>query len=129
MQKPNFLILAALSLALTAPLAPAFAQFAPGHAHAGARIKKADGRLKKLGAEIALTDAQKAQLKPILQNGHQQAEAIKNDTSLSADARKAKLKDLKKSTRTQMMAVLTPTQRTQLKAVRKEKRQAKKGAV
>ena len=121
MQKPNFLLLTALSLALTAPLVPAFAQFAPGHG-------QHSGRLKKLAAELNLTDAQKAQLQPILQSARQQAQAIKADTTLTTDARKAKLKDLQKSTRTQMMAILTPAQRVQLKAINKAKREAKKTA-
>ena len=127
MQKPNFLVLAALSLALTAPLlTPAFAQFAhTAHAH-GQRSGK---RLKKLAAELNLTDAQKAQLKPILQSSRQQAEAIKNNATLSEAARKSQLKDLRKSNRSQMLTILTPAQRTQLKAMRQAKRQAKNGAV
>ncbi len=120
MQKPTFLVLAALSLALTAPVVPAFAQFAPGHGHHG-------GRLKKLATELNLTDAQKAQLQPILQSARQQAKAIKDNTTLSADARKSQLKELNKSTRTQMMAILTPAQRAQLKAIKKEKHEAKNG--
>ena len=126
MQKPNFLVLAALSLALTAPLSPAFAQFAhankPGH---GQRDGK---RLKKMAAELNLTDAQKAQLKPILQSARQQAKAIKDNTALSDADRKSQLKDLRKSTRSQVLPVLTPAQRAQLKAIHQAKRAAKNDA-
>ncbi|MGI4788672.1 MAG: Spy/CpxP family protein refolding chaperone [Janthinobacterium lividum] len=119
MQKPNFVVLAALSLALIAPLTPAFAQFA---AHAQ---RKQGARLKKLATELNLTDAQKAQMKPILMSARQQSKAIKDNTALSDADRKAQLKDLRKSTRTQMMAVLTPAQRAQLKAIRQANRAAK----
>ena len=127
MQKTNLIALAALSLALTAPLLPAFAQSAPppttapAHGHRG-------GRLAKLADELALTDAQKTQLKPILQDARQQAKAIKDDTTLTPDARKAKMKDLQKSTRSQMLSILTPEQRAKLKSINQAKRQAKENA-
>jgi Spy/CpxP family protein refolding chaperone len=131
MQKPNLLALAALSLsifslALAAPLVPAFAQTTPPpppmHSpHGGG------GRLKKLADELGLTDAQKAQMKPILMSARQQAQAIKKDSTLTPDARTAKLKALRKSTRQQTMAVLTPDQRAKLKSIRQAKREAKEG--
>jgi len=105
-------------LAQTAAPAPP-AQAAPAHPHRGG------GRLQKLAAELNLTDAQKAQMKPILMSSRQQAQAIKADTTLTPDARKAKMKDLHKSANVQMMAILTPAQRTQLKAIRQQKREAK----
>ena len=118
------LTLAAVTLGLAAAVAtPSFAQFAQGahSAHApGARIKK-------LADELGLTDAQKAQIKPMLKDAAQQAKAIKADTSLTPEAKKAKMKDLRKSTNQQMMAVLTPDQRQKLKAIRQQQRAAKGG--
>jgi Spy/CpxP family protein refolding chaperone len=119
MQKPNIFVLAALSLALAAPLLSLPAQAAHG---------QRDGkRLQKLADELSLTDAQKAQMKPVLQNARQQAKAIKDDTTLSAEDRQAKMKVLRKSTRTQTMAILTPDQRAKLKSIRQAKREAKQG--
>jgi len=106
--------LAALGLAAAAPAfaqTPAQAPPAPGHRHGG-------GRLQKLAQYLNLSDAQKAQLRPILQDARQQAKAIKADTTLMPDARKAKMKDLRRSTRRQMMAILTPEQRQKLKTMR-----------
>ena len=126
MTTPNIAVLAALSLALAAPVVPALAQTpppaTPAHGPHGG------GRLKKMADALGLTDAQKAQMKPILMNARQQAQAIKADTTLSDDARKAKLKDLRKSTRMQTMAILTPPQRDKLKAMNQAKRAAKNGA-
>ena len=124
MQKPNILVLAALSLALAAPLSTL-----PAHAGPGAHGQKAGKRLQKLSSELGLTDAQKAQMKPVLQNSRQQVKAIKDDATLSADDRKAKLKELRKSTRQQTMAILTPDQQAKLKSIRQAKREAKQGAV
>ena len=126
MQKPTLILLAALSLALAAPLAPSFAQSAPPplmHSpHGGG-----GGRLKKLASELNLTSAQKAQIKPILKSSRQQMRAIQADTTLTPDAKTAKLRALRKSTRQQTLAILTPDQRAKWKAIRQAKRKAKIG--
>ena len=115
MKKPILAALAALTLSFavftTSHIAQA-ASGAPGH-HGG-------GKLKKLSNELELTDAQKAQLRPILMGAHQQAEAIKGDTTLTPEARKTKMRELGRSTRQQMQAILTPEQREKLKAIRQE---------
>lgn len=113
--------LAALTLGLAATLA------VPTLAKPGAHAAKASGaRMQKLAASLGLTEAQKAQMKPIVQGSQQQAKAIKADTSLTPQAKQAKMKDLRKSTTKQTMAILTPDQREKLKAMR-EQRQAAKG--
>ena len=125
MQKPTLIALAALSLALAAPLAPSFAQTPPSAPPMHGPHGGGGGRLKKLAAELNLTDAQKAQMKPILMSSRQQMRAIQADTTLTPDAKAAKLKGLRKSTRQQTMAVLTPDQRAKLKSIRQAKREAK----
>lgn len=108
------LIPAAL-LALSLALAPTFA-----HAKAGAHAKVGaghhGGKLAKLATKLGLTDAQKAQLKPMIKAQHQQAKAIKADTSLTPEARKSQLKALRQTTRSQMMTLLTPDQQANLAA-------------
>jgi len=130
MQKPTFIALAALSLsifslALAAPLVPAFAQTAPPPPPAHG--PRGGGRLKKLTDELGLTDSQKAQIKPILMGARQQARAIQADTTLTPDAKMAKMKALRKSTRQQTMAILTPDQRAKLKSINQARRAAKAG--
>ena len=115
MKKPILAALAALTLSFAVVAAPHTAQAAPGApGHHGG------GKLKKLSNELELTDAQKAQLRPILMGAHQQAEAIKGDTTLTPEARKTKMRELGRSTRQQMQAILTPEQREKLKAIRQE---------
>jgi Spy/CpxP family protein refolding chaperone len=115
MKKPILAALAALTLTFAVFTAPQVAQAAPGaHGNHGG------GKLKKLSKELELTDSQKAQLRPILMGARQQAQAIKADTALTAEARKAKMHELGRSTRDQMQAILTPEQREKLKAIRQE---------
>ena len=108
--------LAAVTLGLTAAVAvPTLAKPAPGAARTGSQHGQG---MKKLADYLGLTDAQKAQMKPILQGARQQAKAIKESTSLTPAAKQAKMKDLRKSTNQQMMGVLTPAQREKLKDLR-----------
>ena len=128
MQKPTLFALAALSLALAAPLVPSFAQTAPPTPPMHSPHGGGGGRLKKMAEKLGLSDAQKAQMKPILMSNRQQMRAIQADTTLTPDAKTAKIKALRKSTRQQTMAVLTPDQRAKLKSMRQAKRAAKEGA-
>lgn len=114
------LTLAALGLA-TILAVPTLTQAAPG----GRSAKAPGARMQKLAAALGLTDAQKAQLKPILKDARQQAEAIKADTSLTPEARKDKMKELRRSTKQQMMTVLTPDQLQKMKELRQQRRAAK----
>jgi Spy/CpxP family protein refolding chaperone len=79
----------------------------------------------KMAKELGLTDDQKSQMKTIHQDARKQAQAIKNDSSLSADQKKAKMKELHEQTMAKSEAILTPEQKQkmeQLKAEHKGKR-------
>ena len=84
--------------------------------------KERGERGEKFAKELNLTADQQAELKSIRENMRQQAQAIKNDSSLTADQKKAKFKELRKSTHEQMMAKLTPDQQAKFKEMRKEHR-------
>ena len=72
------------------------------------------GRMAKEAQELGLTADQKAQIKSIIQGARAQGKAIQSSTTLTPDAKKAQIKDLRKATRKQIEAVLTPAQRQQL---------------
>jgi len=122
----NFLplTLAAVTLGLAASLVvPNPTQAAPG-----AHPAKAPGaRMQKMADALGLSDAQKAQMKPIRQNAMQQMRALQVDTKLTPQAKMDKMKDIGKSANKQMMAILTPAQREKLKAMRQQQRAAKGG--
>lgn len=67
-------------------------------------------RMQHLARYLNLTDAQKAQIKPILQNEGQQLKALRNDTSLTPDQRKVKVQEIRQATRAQIQPILTPEQ-------------------
>jgi Spy/CpxP family protein refolding chaperone len=79
-------------------------------------------RGRKFAEALNLTPQQQTDLKSIRDNERQQAQAIKNDSSLTPDQKKAKFKELRKSSHEQMMAKLTPEQQQKFKEMRKEHR-------
>jgi Spy/CpxP family protein refolding chaperone len=124
--KSNRLLTFILSGAMMVPMA-ALAQTSNSATASGdndsiATAASKQDRGAKFAQELNLTDDQKAALKSIRENEKQQAEAIKNDSSLTADQKKAKFKELRKTSREQMMAKLSPEQQQKFKEMRKEHR-------
>ena len=74
--------------------------------------------LQQLSSELNLTDDQKQQLKPILQNEYQQLKSVSSDTTMSDDQKKAKAKELHQSAKSQIDGILTPDQRKKLDAMK-----------
>ena len=79
-------------------------------------------RGQKFAQALNLSPDQQAAIKSIRETFRQQAQAIKNDSSLTPDQKKAKFKELRKTTHEQMMAKLTPDQQQKLKELRKQHR-------
>lgn len=76
-------------------------------------------RGQKFAQALNLTPEQQSDLKSIRENERQQFQAIKNDSSLTQDQKKAKFKEIRKSSHEQMMAKLTPDQQQKFKEMRK----------
>ncbi|MFB3812916.1 MAG: Spy/CpxP family protein refolding chaperone [Terriglobales bacterium] len=81
-----------------------------GRMHRGGMPGTVDDRLARLTARYDLTDEQKQQIHPILRQSEEQANAIRQEL-LTADQRKAKMRELRQTTRSKIEAVLTPEQR------------------
>jgi periplasmic protein CpxP/Spy len=111
--------------AMMLPIA-ALAQTAGAAADSSANAASSQAPDKERGEKFAeklnRTPEQKADLKSIRENEKQQAQAIKNDSSLTSDQKKAKFKELRKSSHEQMMAKLTTDQQAKFKEMRKEHR-------
>ena len=71
---------------------------------------------------LNLTDDQKAEMKKIHEGAKSQIDAIKNDSSLTADQKQAKIRQVRKDTHKQIEAMLTPEQRKTMREFRKEHR-------
>ena len=131
--KSNRLLTLILSGAITLPIAllaqtpnPAAASGDTGST-AQTQEKERGERGERFAQELNLTPDQKEALKSIRENEKQQAQAIRSDSSLTPDQKKAKFKELRKSSHEQMMAKLTPDQQQKFKEMRKEHRGHRRG--
>lgn len=75
-------------------------------------------KLQQLSSELNLTDDQKTQLKPILQDEVGKLKAVRDDSSLSPDQKQAKMKTIHDGAKTQIDAILTPEQQKKLQAMK-----------
>lgn len=91
--------------------------------HAGmGRGKGADmGRGMRPLAHLNLTDDQRAKIQPILQSSRQQAQAVRNDATLTPEQKHAKIRDIHQGTMTQMNSLLTPEQQQQWQQMRQHR--------
>ncbi len=127
MRKLIIVALAALvvgsTLALTPPsLAGAKKAGAGAGQHAGKRLAKLAGALN-------LTAAQKAQIRPIVADAARKVRSLRQNTTLSPEARKAQMKAIRKDSMARIAAILTPEQKAKLIAMRRHRAHGKNGKV
>src|SRR5262249_55370603 len=75
----------------------------------------------KAKAKLNLTDEQKAQAKKIHEDAKAKMDAINNDSTLNADQKKAKLREVRHEAHKQFVSMLTPEQRQQMRANKRER--------
>ncbi len=109
----NWISRTVLTLALTLAATAAIAQQAAAPAP-----ESSSQAAQNAPAGPILSADQKKQLAAMRLAARDQAAIIRNDASLSADQKKAKLKELRASTRAQMKSVLTPEQHQAIAARR-----------
>lgn len=80
-------------------------------------------------ANLNLTDDQKAQIKQIREGARSQVDAVKNDSSLSAEQKETKIQSIHRDSHMQMKKVLTPEQRKQMHENMRERRESKQQQV
>ena len=76
-------------------------------------------------ADLNLTDNQKAQIQQIREGARSQAEAVKNDSSLSAEQKETKIHEIRRDSHEQVKKVLTPEQSKQMHEKMRERRESK----
>ena len=110
MKNHTHLVIAALSIAMFALLAPS------SFAQKGAAMSKAQA----IAQQLNLTPQQKEKILPILAAEVPKVNAIKNDNSLSKMQKMQQLGAIHQQTDPQMKAILTPEQYQKLKAIRQQ---------
>jgi len=125
----NVFVLLLLTAALALPLAgTAFAQTtAPPAPPSSPQAGPGRGQAGEWLQDLGLNDDQKAQIKSLRQKGREQVQAARNDSSLTPEQQKAKIKDIRKNTHTQVWSVLTPEQQQKAKEMRRERQQRRHG--
>jgi protein CpxP len=108
MKNHTHLVIAALSIAIFALLAPS------SFAQKGAAMSKAQA----IAQQLNLTPQQKEKILPILAAEAPKVQAIKNDNSLSKLQKVQQLKAIHQQTDPQMKAILSPEQYEKLKQIR-----------
>ena len=93
----------------------------------GPRGRGMEGRqLEMLTQKLNLTADQQVKVKAIDEDTGKQMMALRNDTSLSQDDRRAKMMDIRKSSQDKIRAVLTDDQKTKYDALQAEMRERMK---
>ena len=81
-----------------------------------------DDQLKNLTYRLSLTADQQAKIKPILEDTHAQSQTLMNDSSLSQDERRNKMRSLHETSSTKIRDVLNDDQKKKFDAWQQEMR-------
>ena len=119
--------LTAVSFGMVAVLVLGQAAFAgqyegPSRDRGGRRAMDPGARLEQLSKELKLTEEQKAQLQPILEDEQKQFQALRDDNTLTREERRAKFQEIRKSTQERMSSVLTSDQQAKLQKMNENRR-------
>jgi periplasmic protein CpxP/Spy len=121
-------ILVLLAAALTFAQPSQESQAPTPDKHSGMHHEEsADQHLQMLSEKLNLTDDQKAKVKPVLQDQMQQMKAVREDSALSEEQKRTKMKSIHESMHEQINAVLTPEQQVKFKQMKQEQMQKHKG--
>ncbi len=85
--------------------------------------QRVDRMLDRMTQNLSLSDEQREKIRPILLDQVQQMRALRDDTSLSPQDRRAKVRTIRRATRQKVDQILTPEQ----KAKRRENWQKARG--
>lgn len=95
------------------------------HGAKGGQLKE---RLQMIADELQLTDKQKEEIRPIIQEQFEKGRSLRQDTSLTQEERRAKLKDLRQDTAAKLKPILTPQQLDKFEKMRDNMRQKKQSS-
>ena len=84
-------------------------------------------RLQKLATELNLSDDQKSQLKPILEDEATKMKALRDDSGLSRQDRMQKMQSIMADSRSKMDPILNDDQKKKLADMKNEMRQGHRG--
>ena len=89
-------------------------------------MQSPEGHLARLTHQLNLTQDQQDKIKPILEDQHKQMMALRQDSSLSRDQKRAKFMELRKNTTQQIQANLRADQVTKFQQMEQRREQRMK---
>jgi Spy/CpxP family protein refolding chaperone len=116
----------ALATGLTAAPIPAKAQDQDAQTTQARQMPSPDEVMQRLGERLNLTDSQKEQLKPIIQDRQEKMQALRSDTSLRRGQRARKMKGILEDSDKKIKAILTPDQQKLYEAMEQQMRERRK---
>ena len=121
------ILTSALVLALT--IGAAQAQSSTSDKAKADKKEQKDGKHDKAKGfgDVNLTEDQKARLQSIRENYKKEAEALRNNTTLTAEQKQVERKKLHEKIRTESASILTPEQKQQMEEMRSERGAHAKG--
>jgi protein CpxP len=97
---------------------------APENSHRGRREQMSpDQQLDRLSKALNLTDDQKQQIRPILQDRQEKMQAIRSDTSLSREDKMSKMRSTFEETNTKIRAALNDEQKQKFDEIQQRRRE------
>ncbi len=88
--------------------------------HSGPMRHGPEQELARLSEELQLNDDQKAKIKPLLEDEHKQLVALRQDSSLSSDEKRAKFRSIREETFNQIRPILTADQQKKLQEMQQK---------
>lgn len=93
--------------------------------HSGPMRHGPEQELARLSEELQLNDDQKAKIKPLLEDEHKQLMALRQDSSLSSDEKRAKFRSIREETFNQIRPMLTADQQKKLQEMQQKAKQGR----
>jgi len=88
----------------------------------GERGKPGPGIWEKMKEPLQLTDGQLQSIKEVMADQAEEMKMIRKDTTLSQDAKKEKVRELRTEGREEVEAILTSEQKEKMKSMREKRR-------
>jgi Spy/CpxP family protein refolding chaperone len=126
----GFAVLVFLASSVTTPAQDAATQESKAQAQteAGPHHGQRANHLEWLSKELNLTDEQKEKVKPILDDQSKQMHAAQEDTSLTQEQKRDKMKQIHQTTHSQINEILTPEQQKKFAALKEQQKEHHEGS-
>jgi hypothetical protein len=111
-----------LGFVLCGPKAIAQSDRSGGHMHRGQHMSP-DQQLQRLDQALNLSDEQKNQIRPILEDRSQKMQSLHSDSSLSQEDKRSKMRSIFEDSNGKIRAVLNDDQKQKFDQMQQQKRE------